>query len=146
MSHCTPFPSNPLASRVLLWLARHRWKKLLRLTNIVLGCDFYAALSHPVRLPHPNGIVVHSQAVIGKGVTIMHQVTLGEKSHADGGGFPTIGDNVFIGAGAKILGKVSIGNGVVIGANAIVTRDVPSGATVVAFNRQLFPTTPSREH
>lgn len=135
-----------MASRVLLWLARHRWKKLLRLTNIVLGCDFYAALSHPVRLPHPNGIVVHSKAAIGKGVTIMHQVTLGEKSLADGAGYPTIGDDVFIGAGAKVLGGVVIGRGAVVGANAVVTRDVPAGATVVAFNRILPSLAPPREH
>lgn len=134
-----PFPSNPMASRVLLWLARRRWRKLLRLVNIVLGCDFYAAVPHPIRMPHPNGVVVHSRARIGRGVTIMHQVTLGERSPTGESGFPTIGDDVFIGAGAKILGEVSIGHGAVIGANAVVTRNVPPGYTVVGFNRLLEP-------
>lgn len=133
-------PSNPIASRILLWLARHRWNKLLRLANIILGCDFYAPVPHHIRLPHPNGVVVHSRTRIGRRVTIMHQVTLGEKSLADEGGFPTIGDDVFIGAGAKVLGRVNIGCGAIIGANAVVTRDVPPGSTVVGFNRVLDAT------
>jgi len=124
---------------VLLWLARHRRRKLLRLANIILGCDFYAEVPHPIRLPHPNGVVVHSRTRIGRGVTIMHQVTLGEKSLSLEGGFPTIGDEVFIGAGAKVLGNVSIGHGAVVGANAVVTRNVPPGRTVVGFNRLLDP-------
>jgi serine acetyltransferase len=146
VSSHVPFPSNPLASRLLLWLARHRWSKLLRLVNILLGCDFYAAIPHPVRMPHPNGVVVHSKARIGRGVTIMHQVTLGEKSLFGSSGFPTIGDDVFIGAGAKILGDVSIGAGVVVGANAVVTINVPPGATVVGFNRLLNPVVSSRDN
>jgi serine O-acetyltransferase len=140
-----PQPSNPVASRVLLWLALHRWNKLLRLANIILGCDFYAQVPHHIRLPHPNGVVVHSRTRIGREVTIMHQVTLGEKSLAEDGGFPTIEDEVFIGAGAKVLGKVNIGRGATIGANAVVTRDVPPGRTVVGFNRLLDSTGRSGE-
>jgi serine O-acetyltransferase len=140
-----PFPPNPIASRVLLWLARKGWHKPLRLVNLLLGCDFYASAPHPVCMPHPNGIVVHSRAQIGRGVTIMHQVTLGERSPAGKGGIPTIGDDVFIGAGAKILGDVSVGHGAVIGANAVVTRDVPPGCTVVGFNRLLEPAISSGE-
>ena len=82
---------------------------------------------------------MHSRTRIGRGVTIMHQVTLGEKSLSLEGGFPTIGDEVFIGAGAKVLGNVSIGHGAVVGANAVVTRNVPPGRTVVGFNRLLDP-------
>jgi serine O-acetyltransferase len=130
-------PSNPVASRVLLWIARRRWSKLLRLANIILGCDFYAQPPQSVRMPHPNGVVVHSRVRIGMRVTIMHQVTLGEKALSGDGGFPTIEDDVFIGAGAKILGGVNIGRGAVIGANAVVTRDIPAGRTVVGFNRLL---------
>lgn len=141
-----PLPPNPLSSRVLLWLARRRWRKLLRLTNIILGCDFHAAVPHPICIPHPNGVVVHSRARIGRGVTIMQQVTLGEKSLSGEGGFPTIEDEVFIGAGAKVLGAINIGRGAVVGANAVVTRDVPPGRTVVGFNRLLEHGASSKEH
>lgn len=79
-------------------------------------------------LPHGlNGIIVSHNAVIGANCTIFHQVTIGEGK----GGAPTIGDNVLIGAGAKIIGNVHIGNNVKIGAGCIVACDVPDGATVV---------------
>lgn len=86
----------------------------------------------PPRLPHgPNGIIVSPYAKIGKNSYIYHQVTIGD----NGKGYmnaPEIGDNVIIGAGAKVLGRIKIGNNVKIGANAIVVDDVPDGATVVS--------------
>lgn len=79
-------------------------------------------------LPHGlNGIIVSHNAVIGANCTIFHQVTIGEGK----GGAPTTGDNVLIGAGAKIIGNVHIGKNVKIGAGCIVACDVPDGATVV---------------
>lgn len=78
-------------------------------------------------LIHSQGVVINTSVQGGRNVFIEHQVTIGaEKQQA-----PVIGDNVFIGAGAKILGAVRIGNDVKIGANAVVTKDVPDGATVV---------------
>ena len=79
-------------------------------------------------LPHTTSIVVHYNARIGKNCTLHQFVTIG----GDGRGrAPSIGDNVFIGAGAVILGNVRVGNNVTIGANAVVTKDVPDNATVV---------------
>jgi serine O-acetyltransferase len=76
---------------------------------------------------HSQGVVINSSVRGGSNVFIEHQVTIGaEKQQA-----PVIGDNIFIGAGAKILGSVRIGNDVKVGANAVVTKDVPDGATVV---------------
>lgn len=66
--------------------------------------------------------------MIGANVTIMHQVTIGTRDIDESA---VIGDDVFIGAGAKILGKIKIGNGAKIGANAVVIKDVPANATVV---------------
>ena len=78
-------------------------------------------------LIHSQGVVINSAVTGGSNVFIEHQVTIGaEKQQA-----PVLGDNVFIGAGAKILGAVRIGNNVKVGANAVVTKDVPDGATVV---------------
>ena len=81
-------------------------------------------------LPHGlNGIVISDRAKIGKNCTILQQVTIGVRNFH--GGAPTIGDNVLIGAGAKVLGEIFVGNGSKIGANAVVLEDVPEGATVV---------------
>ena len=84
----------------------------------------------PPILPHGiKGIFVTDKACIGENVKIYQQVTIGiNKEEEDG---PTIGDNCFIGAGAKIIGNIKIGNNVKIGANAVVFQDVPDNATVV---------------
>lgn len=89
-----------------------------------------------LRCPHLIGIVLSGKASIGESCTIMHQVTIGVDD-IKGGGAPTIGSNVFIGAGAKIIGDITIGNNVVIGAGAIVTKNISDGRTVVGINRVL---------
>ncbi|MDQ0200741.1 serine acetyltransferase [Neobacillus ginsengisoli] len=79
-------------------------------------------------LPHGLiGIVISAQSIIGSNCQIGHQVTIGRSK----GQSPTIGDNCFIGPGAKIFGGVHIGNNVRIGANCIVCTDIPDNATVV---------------
>ena len=78
-------------------------------------------------LIHSYGVVINSSVSGGSGVKIEHQVTIGaEKDKA-----PVLGNNVFVGAGAKVLGSVRIGNDAKIGANAVVVNDVPDGATAV---------------
>jgi serine O-acetyltransferase len=94
-------------------------------------------------MPHPYGIVIHPQAVIGHRVTVMQQVMIGGRDR-DENIAPVIGDDVTIGAGARVLGDVRIGNGAVIGANAVVTRDIPPGATVVGANR-IVPTSQTHQ-
>src|SRR5262249_41049432 len=84
--------------------------------------------------PHPYGIVIHSRTVVGSHVTVMQQVTIGGKDRGENVA-PVIEDDVYIGAGAKVLGGVRIGKGTVIGANAVVTRDIPPYCTVVGVNR-----------
>ena len=84
--------------------------------------------SRPVFNPHGiNGIVIAGGAKIGKNCHISHQVTIG----ASRNGRPVIGDNVYIGPGAKIFGDIHIGNNVRIGANCPVFFDVPDNSTVV---------------
>jgi len=100
-----------------------------------LGCDIALALPKSVFLPHPLGIVIHGNTVIGENVVIGHQVTLGGRDVA--GGAPRIEDGVYLGAGAKVLGEVRVGKGATVGANAVVTKDVPSGGVVVGANRLL---------
>lgn len=74
------------------------------------------------------GVVIHKKSVIGSNVNIGQQVTIGGKSGNPN--LPVIGNNVFIGAGAKILGDVKIGDNVIIGANSVVIKDVLANTTV----------------
>lgn len=106
-------------------------KKCDAFNNATMGTHigYGAAFLTPPILPHGlYGIIVSHNASVGRNCTIFHQVTIGETR----GGAPRIGDNVIIGAGAKILGKITIGNNVSIGANAVVVHDVPDHAVVHA--------------
>lgn len=79
---------------------------------------------------HFGGIVVNGGTVIGKNCNISQGVTIGQANRGPRKGCAIIGDNVYIGPGAKIVGHVNIGNNVAIGANAVVTKDVPDNAVV----------------
>ncbi|HUQ74857.1 MAG TPA: serine acetyltransferase [Burkholderiales bacterium] len=111
------------------------------LVGWLAGCRIECRLGSPVLMPVPMGIVIERGVRLGSRVTVMHQVTIGRKNpvglRGQGGEMPVIEDNVFIGAGAKVLGPVRIGRGAIVGANAVVTRDVPSHCTVVGVNRIL---------
>ena len=99
------------------FVLRHRFWSLVTGAEI----DLKAQIGGGLLLPHPNGIVFHPQVLIGPNCLIFQQVTLG----AGRGGFPVIGGHVDIGAGARILGGVTIGDHAIIGANAVVVKDVP---------------------
>ena len=127
-------PSNPTATRILLFFCRTNIPLISRFVRVLYNSDIQSRLPPDVHLPHPYGIIVHPQAVIGRRVTVMQQVTIGGRDHRENIA-PLIGDDVYIGAGARVLGDVRVGQGVVIGANAVVTRDIPPGVTVVGANR-----------
>lgn len=117
--------------RLVTPLYVHSNQKILDRHNAVIPC---LDSIQPFTTPHGlAGIFISYGARIGKGCTIFHQVTIGSNTLADsrGQGAPVIGDNVYIGAGAKIIGAVTVGDGARIGANAVVTFDVPANATVV---------------
>ena len=91
-----------------------------------------ATIGKGLFIDHGTGVVIGETTIIGDNVTMFHGVTLGgtgngktKKRH------PTIGDNVFIGSGAKVLGNITIGKNVKIGANAVVLKSVEKGSTVV---------------
>lgn len=86
-------------------------------------------------LMHGFGVVLNGGATIGKNCTMYHGVTIGT---IDMKTFPVIGDDVFIGAGAKILGDVKVGNQVKIGAGAIIVDDVPDNCTVIGNKAQVL--------
>jgi serine acetyltransferase len=80
---------------------------------------------------HGTGLVVHANSRLGAAVTLRHNTTLGAKGDAIDAPAPVLGDRVDVGAGAIVLGGVSVGDDAVIGAGAVVVDDVPAGATVV---------------
>jgi len=97
------------------------------LTGISLPAQ--ATIGEGVRIHHFGGIIINSNAIIGKHCTIYHGVTLGDLG--GWGGAPRVGNNVMIGAGAKLLGDIVIGDDCVIGANAVVNISVPCGHIAV---------------
>ena len=116
----------------ILWrLAALRWRFWCVVGGISI--PLRTQIGGGLHMAHTNGIVINTRAKIGCNCEIFQQVTIGEAS----GGFPVIGNNVSIGPGAKILGAVTIGDGARIGANALVVRDVPAGALVLAAAAQI---------
>lgn len=121
--------------RVVLrkWAAlRHRFWSVVTGTAIPVNVSIGGGL----RLPHPNGVVIHQDARIGPNCLILQQVTIGVRS---GQGVPRIGGHVDIGAGAKILGPITIGDHVLIGANAVVLTDVPDHCMAVGVPAVVMP-------
>lgn len=89
-----------------------------------------ARIGRRLSIEHHGGIVIHGAATLGDDVLIRHGVTVGNAGAADPFGAPHIGNRVEIGAGAKILGRITIGDDARVGANAVVIKDVPAGAVV----------------
>ena len=100
---------------------------------------YSAKVGRRVVIEHQSGIVIHGNCVIGNDCHIRQGCTLGNKTLERPYDAPTLGDRVNVGAGAKILGAVSIGDGASIGANAVVVKDVPAGATAVGIPAKLLP-------
>ena len=106
-----------------LAILRHRFWSVITGADIPINTRIGGGLL----LPHPNGVVIHCDVVIGPNCLIFQQVTLG----VSGAGVPRLGGHVDVGAGAKVVGLIHVGDHALIGANAVVLRDVPPGATAV---------------
>lgn len=125
-----------------LW---HRNSKLAarivaEITRILTGVEIHpaATLGTGVFIDHATGVVIGETAEVGNDVTIYHGVTLGGTSLDPGKRHPTIGDRVTIGAGAKVLGPITIGADSQIGANAVVVKPAPPGSVVVGVPGQII--------
>ncbi|BDU51178.1 serine O-acetyltransferase [Haliovirga abyssi] len=106
---------------------------IMFLVRMLTGIEIHPAAKIGKRffIDHGMGIVIGETTIIGDDVTLYQGVTLGGTGKENGKRHPTIGNNVIVGAGAKILGSFEIGDNVNIGANAVILCDVPSNATVV---------------
>ena len=110
-------------------IAKYISEKAKRKTGIEIHPG--AIIGKNLFIDHGTGVVIGETAVVGDNVTMFHGVTLGGTGKQKGKRHPTIGNNVFIGCGAKILGNITIGDNVKVGANAVILKDVPSNVTVV---------------
>jgi serine O-acetyltransferase len=103
------------------------------LTRAITGVEIHPAakIGPELFIDHGSGVVIGETAEIGSCVTLYQGVTLGGTGFQRGKRHPTLGDNVTVGSGAKLLGPISVGDGAKIGANTVVVEDVPPSATVV---------------
>ena len=101
-----------------------------------------AVLGRRLFIDHGMGVVIGETAEVGEDVTIFHGTTLGGTSMSKGKRHPTVGNRVVIGAGAKVLGAITIGDDVKIGANAVVVKDVPAGSISVGVPARSHPAAP----
>lgn len=129
--------------RIAHWLWSIRLRLLARWFSQVMrwltGIEIHpgAVIGGRLFIDHGMGVVIGETSEIGECVTIYHGVTLGGTSLSKGKRHPTIGNHVVIGAGAKILGAITIGDNSRIGANAVVVRSVPTNSVVVGVPGQI---------
>jgi serine O-acetyltransferase len=119
----------------LLWRIHLRWlaRLLAMLSRLLTGIEIHpgAKIGRRFFIDHGMGVVIGETAEIGNDVTLYHGVTLGGTSWEKGKRHPTLGNDVVVGAGAKVLGPIDVGDGARVGSNAVVVKAVPAGATVV---------------
>ena len=129
--------------RISHWLWLHDLKLFARWTSQIAraltGIEIHpgATIGSGFFIDHGMGVVIGETAEVGADVTLYHGVTLGGTSLNKGKRHPTIGDRVVIGAGAKVLGAITIGNDSRIGANAVVVKPVPPNSVVVGVPGQI---------
>ncbi len=131
--------SHRLWNAGLLWLAR----LLSTIARWLTGIEIHpgARIGRRFFIDHGMGVVIGETAVIGDDCTLYHGVTLGGTSWQKGKRHPTLGNDVVVGAGAKVLGPIEIGDGARIGSNAVVVKPVPPGTTVIGVPGRLVDPT-----
>jgi serine O-acetyltransferase len=135
--------SHWLWAKRLFWLARFSSHFARWITGIEIHPG--ATIGHRVFIDHGMGVVIGETAVIGDDCTLYHGVTLGGTSWNKGKRHPTLEQGVVIGAGAKVLGPITVGKQAKIGSNAVVVKDVPAGATAVGIPARILDETKSQQ-
>ena len=122
--------------RICHWLWNRKLKLISRIYSnwirTITGIEIHPAAKIGKRffIDHGMGVVIGETTVIGDDVMIYHDVTLGARTFENGKRHPTIGNDVVIGAGARILGNISVGEGSRISANSVITRDLPAKSII----------------
>lgn len=146
----------PHIKALFFYRIAHFWYKihfyfLARFTSNIarhwVGIEIHpgAKIGKGLLIDHGMGVVIGETAVIGDDCTIYHGVTLGGTGHQHVKRHPTIGNNVMIGSGAKVLGGITVGDNVKIGANSVVLKDVPADVTVVGIPGRIVNAHSERE-
>ncbi len=134
---CYPGLQALALHRIAHWLQQHQLPFVPRLIShigrLFTGIEIHpgATIGQGVFIDHGMGVVIGETAIVGDYCLIYQGVTLGGTGKESGKRHPTLGKNVVVGAGAKVLGNLNIGENVRIGAGSVVLRDVPEGCTVV---------------
>ena len=131
--------ANPLLRKPFSLLYKIAFKIVQILTGIELPCE--AEIGRNFRIDHFGGIIISGYAKFGDNCIVRNGVTVGLK-RLDDVAAPQIGNNVNIGAGAKVLGRITIGDNVDIGANAVVITDVPANSLAVGVPARIIPKPP----
>jgi len=137
VAFCYPGLHAVWAHRATHWLWRHRFRFLARFGSQVVrlftGIEIHpgAEIGRRLFIDHGMSVVIGETTIVGDGVTLYQGVTLGGTGKEKGKRHPTIGHNVTIGSGAKILGNIKIGNNCRVGAGSVVLRSVPPNSTIV---------------
>jgi serine O-acetyltransferase len=148
---CYPGLQAVWAHRLSHWLWRHGLKWLARVNSNIArwftGIEIHpgATIGRRLFIDHGMGVVIGETAEIGADVTLYHGVTLGGTSLEHGKRHPTLGDCVTVGAGAKVLGAITVGDCSRIGANAVVVKPVPANSVVVGVPGEIVPRSGQRE-
>lgn len=125
-----------------LWNLRLRWlaRFLSHIGRFLTGVEIHpgASIGRRLFIDHGMGVVIGETAVIGDDCTLYHGVTLGGTTWKTGKRHPTLENGVVIGAGAKVLGPITIGSNAKIGSNAVVVKDVPANATAVGIPARIL--------
>lgn len=125
-----------------LWCAKLKWlaRFLSHLGRFLTGIEIHpgATIGRRFFIDHGMGVVIGETAEIGDDCTLYHGVTLGGTSWKEGKRHPTLGNGVVVGAGAKILGPITIGDSAKIGSNAVVVKNVPMGATAAGIPARIL--------
>jgi serine O-acetyltransferase len=137
--------ANDEAPRPLRKVAKAAYLGLFKAVEIATGVSLpaHAQIGRGFYIGHFGNIIIHPDTVMGERCSIAHGVTIGVLG-GERQGVPRLGNDVYVGCGAKILGPVSVGDGAIIGANAVVIDDVPPGATAVGVPARIIRKQPER--
>ena len=132
-----------------LWLWNIRWlaRVFSSLARLLTGIEIHpgATIGRRFFIDHGMGVVIGETTIIGNDCTLYHGVTLGGTSLNKGKRHPTLGNDVVVGAGAKVLGPITLADGARVGSNAVVVKDVPFACTVVGVPGRLIANTKKEE-
>ena len=129
--------AHRIAHKLLKWKVPFLPRLISQLARFLTGIEIHPAATIGRRffIDHGSGVVIGETSVIGDNCTIYQGATLGGTGKEHNKRHPTLGNNVIIGAGAKVLGNITLGDNVKVGANSVVLKDVPANCTVVGVGR-----------